>query len=108
MKMQWTLEKRRQVHTFHDLTQSGKKSLASPWRKTTVRGSRRTPHGVGRQVVWEKQDWTYQGLANELFMSASEVLAGIKRAIAARLMDQYRMALQKKAFEEFRIRISVR
>ncbi len=52
-------------------------------------------------IAWEKQDWTYQGLANELFMSASEVHAGIKRAIAARLMDQYRMALQKKAFEEF-------
>ena len=52
-------------------------------------------------VVWRKQDWTYQGLADELFMSASEVHAGIKRAIAARLMDQYRIALQNKALEEF-------
>ncbi len=59
-------------------------------------------------IVWEKQDWTYQGLANELFMSASEVHAGIKRAIAARLMDQYRMALQKKAFEEFHALIDLR
>ena len=52
-------------------------------------------------IVWEKQDWTYQELANELFMSASEVHAGIKRAIASRLMDQNRMAVQKKALEEF-------
>jgi len=52
-------------------------------------------------IVWEQQDWTYQGLANALFMSASEVHAGIKRAIASRLMDQNLMALQKKALEEF-------
>jgi hypothetical protein len=29
--------------------------LACPWRKTTVRGSRRTPHGVGRQVMVENE-----------------------------------------------------
>ncbi len=52
-------------------------------------------------IVWEKRDWTYQELANKLFMSASEVHAGIKRAIASRLMDQNRMAVQKKALEEF-------
>ena len=28
-------------------------SHASPWRKTTVHGSRGTPHGVGRQVMPE-------------------------------------------------------
>jgi hypothetical protein len=52
-------------------------------------------------ISWQKQDWTYQELADSLFMSASEVHAGIKRAIAALLMDQYRMVPQKKALEEF-------
>ena len=37
MKMQWALEKRRQVHTFHNLTQSGERFLANLSRKTTSR-----------------------------------------------------------------------
>ena len=35
MKLQWALEKRRQVYTFHYLTQSGERYLSSLSRKTT-------------------------------------------------------------------------
>uniref|UniRef100_A0A831XEX5 Uncharacterized protein n=1 Tax=Geobacter metallireducens TaxID=28232 RepID=A0A831XEX5_GEOME len=45
--------------------------------------------------------WTYSSLAHELFMSASEVHAGIKRAAAARLMDMQRGAPVRQALEEF-------
>ena len=48
-------------------------------------------------------DWSYPSLAHELFMSASEVHAGIKRAGAARLMDLQRRVPLKKALEEFLI-----
>jgi hypothetical protein len=47
--------------------------------------------------------WSYASLADELFMSSSEVHAGIKRAIAARLMDKYRKMPIKKSLEEFLI-----
>ena len=38
-------------------------------------------------VAWGPRPWGYQALAAELFMSASEVHAGVRRAVAARLMD---------------------
>ena len=47
--------------------------------------------------------WSYASLAGNLFMSTSEVHAGIKRAVAARLMDSQRGRLLKKSLEEFLI-----
>jgi len=40
-----------QVHTFHNLTPSGERFLASSSRKTTINGSRRTIQAGKRQVV---------------------------------------------------------
>lgn len=37
-------------------------------------------------VVLGESQWSYASVAGDLFMSASEVHAGIKRAVAARLM----------------------
>lgn len=54
-------------------------------------------------LAWGKKDWTYQNLADELFMSASEVHAGIKRATSARLFDRHRKVPIKKSLEEFLI-----
>jgi len=34
-------------------------------------------------VVWDGPEWSYPALSHELFMSASEVHAGVKRAVAA-------------------------
>lgn len=36
-------------------------------------------------VAMDRQPWTYQQLASSLFMSASEVNAGVRRAVRARL-----------------------
>jgi hypothetical protein len=41
-------------------------------------------------VVWDGSEWSYPALSHELYMSASEVHAGVKRAVAARLMDMHR------------------
>lgn len=46
-------------------------------------------------------DWSYGSLAYQLGMSASEVHAGIKRAIAAKLFDPHRKMPNMKALEEF-------
>ncbi len=54
-------------------------------------------------IARDRNDWSYQSLASELFMSVSEVHAGIKRATAAKLMDDYRKMPVKKALEEFLI-----
>ena len=54
-------------------------------------------------LAWGKRDWTYQNLADELFMSASEVHAGIKRATSARLFDHHRKVPIKKSLGEFLI-----
>ncbi len=40
-----------------------------------------------KMVVLDRNDWSYSFLANELFMSPSEVHAGVKRASSARLID---------------------
>ena len=37
-------------------------------------------------VALGRQSWTYAQLASELFMSASEINGGVKRAIRARLI----------------------
>ena len=54
-------------------------------------------------VASREIEWSYPSLAHELYMSVSEVHAGIKRAKAARLMDLQRRVPFKKALEEFLI-----
>ncbi len=52
-------------------------------------------------VTLRGRPWSYNGLANELFMSPSETHSGIKRAVAARLFDEGRNVPRIKALEEF-------
>jgi len=47
--------------------------------------------------------WSYSSLAGDLFMSTSEVHAGLRRGSAARLMDAKRERPMKKGMEEFLI-----
>jgi hypothetical protein len=54
-------------------------------------------------IVLGEAPWSYAALAGDLFMSPSEVHAGLKRAVAARLMDSQRERPVKKALEEFLI-----
>ncbi len=54
-------------------------------------------------VVWQERTWSYSSLSKELFMSSSEVHAGINRAIHARLFDQHRKTPLKNALKEFLI-----
>ena len=54
-------------------------------------------------VTSREIEWSYPSLAHDLFMSASEAHAGVKRAGAARLMDLQRRVPLKKALEEFLI-----
>jgi hypothetical protein len=41
-------------------------------------------------LVRNGSEWSYPALSYELSMSASEVHAGVKRAVAAQLMDMHR------------------
>ena len=52
-------------------------------------------------VALGESAWSYASVAGELFMSASEVHAGIKRAVAARLMPLQGGQPLKKSLEEF-------
>ena len=52
-------------------------------------------------IVLGEIPWSYSVLAGDLFMSTSEVHAGLKRGIAARLMDSQKGRPVKKALEEF-------
>lgn len=54
-------------------------------------------------VALSEGQWSYASLATELAMSTSEVHAGIKRAVAARLMDAQRGRPLIKSLEEFLI-----
>jgi hypothetical protein len=54
-------------------------------------------------VAIDKDQWSYTSLAGDLFMSASEIHAGLRRAVVAHLMDSQRVQPQKKALEEFLI-----
>jgi len=54
-------------------------------------------------IAMGRQEWSFASLAAELFMSPSEVHAGIKRASASRLFDDSRKGLIKKNLEEFLI-----
>jgi len=62
---------------------------------------------VLKLVALKKQPWSYVQLANEPCMSASEINAGVKRAIRARLLEQLGEDKQpqpnRKALEEFLI-----
>ncbi len=54
-------------------------------------------------ITSRESEWSYPSLAHDLFMSVSEVHAGIKRAGAARLIDLQRRVPLKRALEEFLI-----
>jgi hypothetical protein len=54
-------------------------------------------------VVRDGAEWSYPTLSHELAMSASEVHAGVKRAVAARLMDMHRKIPVKSNLLEFLI-----
>lgn len=49
------------------------------------------------------KDWTYNSLAYELRMSASEIHKGIKRSTHAKLFNPHRKKPVRKALEEFLI-----
>jgi len=51
--------------------------------------------------VLENKEWSFASLAADLYMSPSEVHAGIKRATAARLFDETRKMPVRKNLEEF-------
>jgi hypothetical protein len=52
-------------------------------------------------VVRGGSEWSYPALSYELSMSASEVHAGVKRAVAAKLMDSHRKTPVKSNLLEF-------
>ncbi len=54
-------------------------------------------------VVRDNSEWSYPALSHELSMSASEVHAGVKRAVAAKLMDMHRKIPVKSNLLEFLI-----
>jgi hypothetical protein len=54
-------------------------------------------------IVLGEVPWSYSALASDMFMSTSEVHAGLRRAVAARLMDSQKGRPVKKALEEFLI-----
>lgn len=62
---------------------------------------------VLKLVAIGQRPWSYVQLANELFMSASEINAGVKRALRARLLVKLGEGSQpqpnRKAIEEFLI-----
>ena len=54
-------------------------------------------------VLRNGSEWSYPALSYELSMSASEVHAGVKRAVAAKLMDMHRKIPVKRNLLEFLI-----
>ena len=54
-------------------------------------------------LVRNGSEWSYPTLSYELSMSASEVHAGVKRAVAAQLMDMHRKIPVKRNLLEFLI-----
>jgi hypothetical protein len=54
-------------------------------------------------VVRDGSEWSYPALSHELSMSSSEVHAGVKRAVAARLIDMHRKIPVKSNLLEFLI-----
>ena len=58
---------------------------------------------MSKLVVRDDSNWSYPALSHELSMSASEVHAGVKRAVAAKLMDMHRKVPVKSNLLEFLI-----
>ena len=54
-------------------------------------------------LVRNGSEWSYPAISYELSMSASEVHAGVKRAVAAQLMDMHRKIPVKRNLLEFLI-----
>ena len=54
-------------------------------------------------IVRDGSEWSYPTLSYELSMSASEVHSGVKRAVAAKLMDMHRKIPVKRNLLEFLI-----
>ena len=54
-------------------------------------------------LVRDGSEWSYPTLSYELSMSASEVHSGVKRAVAAKLMDMHRKIPVKRNLLEFLI-----
>jgi hypothetical protein len=54
-------------------------------------------------IALGQNQWSYSSLANDLFMSTSEVHAGIKRSVTARLMGLDSGRPLKQSLEEFLI-----
>ena len=54
-------------------------------------------------VALAESEWTYFSLGVELSIDSSEVHSGLRRAVAAHLMDEQRRKPVKKALEEFLI-----
>ena len=54
-------------------------------------------------IVRNGSEWSYPSLLYELYMSASKVHAGVKRAVAAKLMDMHRKIPVKSNLLEFLI-----
>jgi hypothetical protein len=54
-------------------------------------------------IATGESQWSYASVAGDLFMSASEVHAGIKRAMTARLVSSDSVRPLKKSLEEFLI-----
>ncbi len=52
-------------------------------------------------ALWPPRDWTYLWLASNLFMSASEVHAAIRRATKSRLFDPHSLRPIVRNLEEF-------
>lgn len=52
-------------------------------------------------VAMGNKNWSFASLADELYMSPSEVHAGVKRATAAKLFDQFSNKPNKNSLEEF-------
>lgn len=54
-------------------------------------------------ALWQQKRWSYQMLADSLFLSVSETFAGAKRAETARLVDLGRKVVFQGALSEFLI-----
>ena len=54
-------------------------------------------------IVRDGPEWSYPALSHELSMSASEVHAGVKRSVAAKLMDMHRKIPVRSNLLEFLI-----
>ncbi len=54
-------------------------------------------------IVRQSSDWSYAVIAKELYMSASEIHSGLKRATAARLFNSESKSVFRSALNEYLI-----